>query len=182
MPRPGFDLTQALPTILRKMCLSLENTASFTKSSVLLFIEGGWLAGQRRLVCDSASRERGIAGRGARLFALLFRYATLPWMYLVSRVFSSSDVAFISYISLNFIFGLCTMLMTVMPRLLAIVSKAQVRDPLHGLPGQGEGQRVDSHRAHSFSNGASLQMCCSPQSIPPERERQRLYLAETSVP
>ena len=66
-------------------------------------------------------------------------------MYLVSRVFSSSDVAFISYISLNFIFGLCTMLMTVMPRLLAIVSKAQVRDPLHGLPGQGEGQRFDSH-------------------------------------
>ena len=56
-------------------------------------------------------------------------------MYLVSRIFSSSDVAFISYISLNFIFGLCTMMMTVMPRLLAIVSKAQVRDSLHGLPG-----------------------------------------------
>ncbi|KAM9698218.1 ATP-binding cassette sub-family A member 13 [Dama dama] len=59
------------------------------------------------------------------LLLVLFGYATLPWMYLVSRVFSSSDVAFISYISLNFIFGLCTMLMTVMPRLLAIVSKAQ---------------------------------------------------------
>ncbi|XP_008580998.1 PREDICTED: ATP-binding cassette sub-family A member 13-like, partial [Galeopterus variegatus] len=60
-----------------------------------------------------------------RVFALLFSYAMLPWMYLMSRIFSSSDVAFISYISLNFIFGLCTMLMTVMPRLLAIVSKAQ---------------------------------------------------------
>ncbi|CAM9884095.1 unnamed protein product [Rangifer tarandus platyrhynchus] len=59
------------------------------------------------------------------LLLVLFGYATLPWMYLVSRVFSSSDVAFISYISLNFIFGLCTMLMTVMPRLLAIASKAQ---------------------------------------------------------
>ncbi|XP_043729287.1 ATP-binding cassette sub-family A member 13 isoform X2 [Cervus elaphus] len=59
------------------------------------------------------------------LLLVLFGYATLPWMYLVSRVFSSSDVAFISYISLNFIFGLCTMLMTVMPRLLAVVSKAQ---------------------------------------------------------
>uniref|UniRef100_A0A4W2EV16 ABC transporter domain-containing protein n=1 Tax=Bos indicus x Bos taurus TaxID=30522 RepID=A0A4W2EV16_BOBOX len=59
------------------------------------------------------------------LLLVLFGYATLPWMYLVSRIFSSSDVAFISYISLNFIFGLCTMLMTVMPRLLAIVSKAQ---------------------------------------------------------
>ncbi|KAM6156382.1 ATP-binding cassette sub-family A member 13 [Erethizon dorsatum] len=59
------------------------------------------------------------------LLLALFGYATLPWMYLVSGVFSSSDVAFISYISLNFIFGLCTMLMTTMPRLLAIISKAQ---------------------------------------------------------
>ncbi|XP_020919557.1 ATP-binding cassette sub-family A member 13 isoform X2 [Sus scrofa] len=59
------------------------------------------------------------------LLLALFGYASLPWMYLISRIFSSSDVAFISYISLNFIFGLCTMLMTVMPRLLAIVSKAQ---------------------------------------------------------
>ncbi|XP_013375964.1 PREDICTED: ATP-binding cassette sub-family A member 13 [Chinchilla lanigera] len=59
------------------------------------------------------------------LLLALFGYATLPWMYLMSGVFSSSDVAFISYISLNFIFGLCTMLMTTMPRLLAIISKAQ---------------------------------------------------------
>uniref|UniRef100_H0WK14 ATP binding cassette subfamily A member 13 n=1 Tax=Otolemur garnettii TaxID=30611 RepID=H0WK14_OTOGA len=59
------------------------------------------------------------------LLLLLFGYATLPWMYLISRIFSSSDVAFISYISLNFIFGLCTMLMTTMPRLLAIISKAK---------------------------------------------------------
>ncbi|XP_004676587.1 PREDICTED: ATP-binding cassette sub-family A member 13 [Condylura cristata] len=59
------------------------------------------------------------------LLLALFGYATLPWMYLMSRIFSSSDVAFISYISLNFIFGLCTMLMTIMPRLLAIISKAQ---------------------------------------------------------
>nr|XP_045721010.1 ATP-binding cassette sub-family A member 13 [Mirounga angustirostris] len=59
------------------------------------------------------------------LLLALFGYATLPWMYLMSRIFSSSDVAFISYVSLNFIFGLCTMLMTIMPRLLATVSKAQ---------------------------------------------------------
>ncbi|XP_058429448.1 ATP-binding cassette sub-family A member 13-like, partial [Marmota monax] len=59
------------------------------------------------------------------LLLALFGYATLPWMYLMSRIFSSSDVAFISYISLNFIFGLCTMLMTTMPRILAIISKAQ---------------------------------------------------------
>ncbi|XP_072707693.1 ATP-binding cassette sub-family A member 13 [Ciconia boyciana] len=59
------------------------------------------------------------------LLLILFGYATLPWMYLVSRFFSSSDVAFISYISLNFVFGLCTMLMTLLPRLLAIISKVQ---------------------------------------------------------
>uniref|UniRef100_A0A8C0MP50 ABC transporter domain-containing protein n=1 Tax=Canis lupus familiaris TaxID=9615 RepID=A0A8C0MP50_CANLF len=59
------------------------------------------------------------------LLLALFGYATLPWMYLMSRIFSSSDVAFISFVSLNFIFGLCTMLMTIMPRLLAMVSRAQ---------------------------------------------------------
>ncbi|XP_010623196.1 ATP-binding cassette sub-family A member 13 [Fukomys damarensis] len=59
------------------------------------------------------------------LLLALFGYASLPWMYLMSGVFSSSDIAFISYVSLNFIFGLCTLLMTTMPRLLAIVSKAQ---------------------------------------------------------
>ncbi|XP_054213296.1 ATP-binding cassette sub-family A member 13 isoform X3 [Homo sapiens] len=59
------------------------------------------------------------------LLLSLFGYATLPWMYLMSRIFSSSDVAFISYVSLNFIFGLCTMLITIMPRLLAIISKAK---------------------------------------------------------
>lgn len=47
----------------------------------------------------------------------------------MSRAFSSPDVAFVSYISVNFIFGLCTMLMTTMPRLLAIVSRAQVSGP-----------------------------------------------------
>ncbi|PNJ39534.1 ABCA13 isoform 8, partial [Pongo abelii] len=59
------------------------------------------------------------------LLLSLFGYATLPWMYLMSRIFPSSDVAFISYVSLNFIFGLCTMLITIMPRLLAIISKAK---------------------------------------------------------
>ncbi|XP_026509884.1 ATP-binding cassette sub-family A member 13-like [Terrapene carolina triunguis] len=59
------------------------------------------------------------------LLLILFGYATLPWMYLMSRFFSSSDIAFISYISLNFVFGLCTMLVTLLPHLLATVSKAQ---------------------------------------------------------
>ncbi|NXE26198.1 ABCAD protein, partial [Ardeotis kori] len=58
------------------------------------------------------------------LLMILFGYATLPWMYLVSRFFSSSDVAFISYISLNLVFGLCTMLVTLLPRLIAIISKS----------------------------------------------------------
>uniref|UniRef100_A0A8C4WKG0 ATP binding cassette subfamily A member 13 n=1 Tax=Gopherus evgoodei TaxID=1825980 RepID=A0A8C4WKG0_9SAUR len=59
------------------------------------------------------------------LLLILFGYATLPWMYLMSRFFSSSDIAFISYISLNFVFGLCTMLVTLLPHLLAAVSKEQ---------------------------------------------------------
>ena len=134
-PGPGLTRPRLCTLYYGKCASSLENTASFIKSSVPLFIEGGRLTSQQHLVCDSVSRERRVAGQGAWLFALLFRYATLPWMYLVSRIFSSSDVAFISYISLNFIFGLCTMMMTVMPRLLAIVSKAQVLDSLHGLPG-----------------------------------------------
>uniref|UniRef100_A0A4X2L2C1 ATP binding cassette subfamily A member 13 n=1 Tax=Vombatus ursinus TaxID=29139 RepID=A0A4X2L2C1_VOMUR len=76
-------------------------------------------------VCG-AKRLQHINGLGYGTYWICgYGYATLPWMYLLSRIFSSSDVAFISYISLNFIFGLCTMLMTIMPRLLAMVSKAQ---------------------------------------------------------
>uniref|UniRef100_F6YMW2 ABC transporter domain-containing protein n=1 Tax=Ornithorhynchus anatinus TaxID=9258 RepID=F6YMW2_ORNAN len=67
------------------------------------------------------------------LLLALFGYATLPWMYLMSRIFSSSNVAFISYISLNFIFGLCTMLMTIMPRLLAVISKSQNLQQIYSI-------------------------------------------------
>ena len=151
---PGSGLTRPrlCPLYYGKCALSLENTASFIKPSVFLFTEGGRLTSQQPVICDSVSRGRRVAGRGARLCTLLFRYATLPWMYLVSRIFSSSDVAFISYISLNFIFGLCTMLMTVMPRLLAIVSKAQVRDPLRGLPGVRGGRELPVYtNTHIFS-------------------------------
>lgn len=102
-------------------------------------------------------------------------------MYLVSRIFSSSDVAFISYISLNFIFGLCTMLMTVMPRLLAIVSKAQVRDPLHGLPGARGGREGRlTPRPFLFQLGFTADVLVS--TVFTSRERQGLHLAETSVP
>ncbi|ELK37525.1 ATP-binding cassette sub-family A member 13 [Myotis davidii] len=59
------------------------------------------------------------------LLLMLFGYATLPWMYLMSGLFPSADVAFIAYVSLNFVLGLCTLLMTTMPRLLAIVTRAQ---------------------------------------------------------
>ncbi|KAM5303130.1 ATP-binding cassette sub-family A member 13 isoform 2-T2 [Glossophaga mutica] len=59
------------------------------------------------------------------LLLLLFGYATLPGMYLASGLFPSADVAFVCYVSLNFVFGLCTLLMTTMPRLLAIVARAQ---------------------------------------------------------
>ncbi|XP_041331810.1 ATP-binding cassette sub-family A member 13 [Pyrgilauda ruficollis] len=67
------------------------------------------------------------------LLLILFGYATLPWMYLASRFFSSSDVAFISYISLNFVFGLCTMLVTLLPRLLAIISKVQSFQKIYNI-------------------------------------------------
>lgn len=80
---------------------------------------------------------------------LLFRYAMIPWMYLISRIFPSSDVAFISYISLNFIFGLCTMLMTAMPRLLAIISKAQVSHWHSPFPDR-----------HSLENGGVCYILC----------------------
>ncbi|XP_019373948.1 PREDICTED: ATP-binding cassette sub-family A member 13 [Gavialis gangeticus] len=67
------------------------------------------------------------------LLLILFGYAALPWMYFVSRFFSSSDVAFISYISLNFVFGLCTMLVTLLPRLLAIITKTQSFENLYSI-------------------------------------------------
>ncbi|KYO42786.1 ATP-binding cassette sub-family A member 12 [Alligator mississippiensis] len=67
------------------------------------------------------------------LLLILFGYAALPWMYYVSRFFSSSDVAFISYISLNFVFGLCTMLVTLLPRLLAIITKTQSFENLYRI-------------------------------------------------
>ncbi|XP_075070465.1 ATP-binding cassette sub-family A member 13-like [Mixophyes fleayi] len=60
------------------------------------------------------------------LLLILFGYATLPWMYLVSGCFPSSDAAFISYTSINFVSGLCTLLLTFLPRLLAGISKAEV--------------------------------------------------------
>lgn len=180
---PGSGLTRPrlCPLYYGKCALSLENTASFIKPGVFLFTEGGRLTSQQPVVCDSVSRGRRVAGRGARLCTLLFRYATLPWMYLVSRIFSSSDVAFISYISLNFIFGLCTMLMTVMPRLLAIVSKAQVRDPLRGLPGvRGGREHRLTPRPFLFQMGFTADVLVS--TVFTSRERQGLSLAEASVP
>ncbi|KAM9387437.1 ATP-binding cassette sub-family A member 13 [Phaethornis superciliosus] len=75
--------------------------------------------------------RKNLAATG--LLLILFGYATLPWMYLVSRFFSSSDVAFISYISLNFVFGLCTMLVTFLPRLLAIISKVQTFQNIYNI-------------------------------------------------
>ncbi|XP_054427288.1 ATP-binding cassette sub-family A member 13 [Pteronotus mesoamericanus] len=65
------------------------------------------------------------------LLLLLFGYAMLPWMYLTSGVFSSAGAAFVSHVSLSFVFGLCTLLMTTMPRLLAIVSGARNLQDTH---------------------------------------------------
>ncbi|XP_062980238.1 ATP-binding cassette sub-family A member 13 [Elgaria multicarinata webbii] len=67
------------------------------------------------------------------LLLILFGYATFPWMYLMSRFFSSSDVAFISYLSLNFVCGLCTMLVTLLPRLLAVISKGKSFQSIYSI-------------------------------------------------
>lgn len=89
------------------------------------------------------------------------RYASLPWMYLTSRAFSSADAAFISYVSLSFVFGLCTMLMTTMPRLLTMVFKAQVGGHLPGLSWPLVGERVDPcPSGHSSSQSWTGVFCC----------------------
>lgn len=73
------------------------------------------------------------------------------------------------------------MLMTVMPRLLAIVSKAQVRDPLRDLPGMRGGRegRLTS-RPFLFQMGFTADVLVS--TVFTSRERQGLSLAEASVP
>ncbi|XP_069768069.1 ATP-binding cassette sub-family A member 13-like isoform X2 [Narcine bancroftii] len=56
------------------------------------------------------------------LLLILFGFATLPWMYLFSRFFTSSDTAFITYTSMNLVLGLCTILATYLPRFLGLLS------------------------------------------------------------
>ncbi|XP_066547508.1 ATP-binding cassette sub-family A member 13-like [Amia ocellicauda] len=56
------------------------------------------------------------------LLLALFGFSTLPWMYLMSRWFSSPDVAFIAYISVNFVLGFGTVFLTFLPRFLALIS------------------------------------------------------------
>lgn len=91
--------------------------------------------------------------------SLTSRYATLPAMYLTSRLFPSVDGAFIAYVSLHFVLGLCTLLMTTMPRLLAVVTGAQVGpdspDPVTSpptpVPTQGPGLRCGYQGGHTQS-------------------------------
>ncbi|XP_055513529.1 ATP-binding cassette sub-family A member 13-like isoform X2 [Leucoraja erinacea] len=56
------------------------------------------------------------------LLLILFGFATLPWMYLLSRFFTSSDTAFITYTAINLVLGLCTILATYLPRFLGLLS------------------------------------------------------------
>ncbi|XP_067861316.1 ATP-binding cassette sub-family A member 13-like [Heptranchias perlo] len=56
------------------------------------------------------------------LLLILFGFATLPWMYLLSRFFSSPDVAFITYVAINLVLGLCTILAAYLPRFLGLLS------------------------------------------------------------
>ncbi|XP_067909210.1 ATP-binding cassette sub-family A member 13-like [Heterodontus francisci] len=59
------------------------------------------------------------------LLLILFGFATLPWMYLLSRFFSSPDVAFITYVAINLVLGLCTILAAYLPRFLALISNQE---------------------------------------------------------
>ncbi|XP_059511525.1 ATP-binding cassette sub-family A member 13-like isoform X2 [Stegostoma tigrinum] len=59
------------------------------------------------------------------LLLILFGFATMPWMYLLSRLFSSSDVAFITYVAINLVLGLCTILAVYLPRFLALLSNQE---------------------------------------------------------
>uniref|UniRef100_W5MCE2 ABC transporter domain-containing protein n=1 Tax=Lepisosteus oculatus TaxID=7918 RepID=W5MCE2_LEPOC len=61
----------------------------------------------------------------AALLLVLFGFSTLSWMYLVSQLFSSPDIAFIVYISVNFVFGLGTVFLSFLPRFLALLSYKQ---------------------------------------------------------
>ncbi|GCB67236.1 hypothetical protein scyTo_0005092 [Scyliorhinus torazame] len=56
------------------------------------------------------------------LLLILFGFATIPWMYLLSRFFSSADAAFITYVAINLVLGLCTILAAYLPRFLALLS------------------------------------------------------------
>ncbi|XP_051871428.1 ATP-binding cassette sub-family A member 13-like [Pristis pectinata] len=56
------------------------------------------------------------------LLLILFGFATMPWMYLLSRFFTSSDTAFITYTAINLVLGLCTILATYLPRFLGLLS------------------------------------------------------------
>ncbi|KAM3928108.1 ATP-binding cassette sub-family A member 13-like [Leptodactylus fuscus] len=67
------------------------------------------------------------------LLLILFGYATIPWMYLLSGFFTSSDVAFVSYISINFVSGVSTLLLTFLPRLIAGISKMESLTQIHDI-------------------------------------------------
>ncbi|XP_059827445.1 ATP-binding cassette sub-family A member 13-like [Hypanus sabinus] len=56
------------------------------------------------------------------LLLILFGFATMPWMYLLSRIFVSPDTAFITYTAINLVLGLCTILATYLPRFLGLLS------------------------------------------------------------
>uniref|UniRef100_UPI00398F68CF ATP-binding cassette sub-family A member 13-like n=1 Tax=Pristiophorus japonicus TaxID=55135 RepID=UPI00398F68CF len=59
------------------------------------------------------------------LLLILFGFATLPWMYLLSRFFSSPDVAFITFVAINLVLGLCTILAAYLPRFLALLTNQE---------------------------------------------------------
>uniref|UniRef100_S4RJ93 ATP-binding cassette, sub-family A (ABC1), member 12 n=1 Tax=Petromyzon marinus TaxID=7757 RepID=S4RJ93_PETMA len=59
------------------------------------------------------------------LLLILFGFASLPWMYLISGVFSEEEMAFVTYISINIILGVSTIISTFLVNFLYLSSDSQ---------------------------------------------------------
>ncbi|XP_078716718.1 glucosylceramide transporter ABCA12-like [Lampetra fluviatilis] len=59
------------------------------------------------------------------LLLILFGFASLPWMYLLSGIFSEEEMAFVTYISINIILGVTTIISTFLVNFLYLNSDSE---------------------------------------------------------
>ncbi|XP_061410563.1 LOW QUALITY PROTEIN: glucosylceramide transporter ABCA12-like [Lethenteron reissneri] len=59
------------------------------------------------------------------LLLILFGFASLPWMYLLSGIFSEEEMAFVTYISINIILGVTTIISTFLVNFLYMSSDSE---------------------------------------------------------